>query len=171
MKKNELKKYYNARVQRVKFESNFLEIIKREKSILGKVLLQQNYLSLELARLVFFLTRLYINNLIYFACLKKKIKTDLIPQIREPLPLEIIEKFTLGRIVSLVNKYLPPQYKDFGEKLKEYNEHRNNLVHAIFKKYIKISEVEKRAKRMFSLGEIIIENLKTIKNEIFPYCK
>jgi len=155
MGKNDVK-HIEETIKKIKFEKFFFGEIKKEKSFLGKLLLQENYIFLEIISLLNIIeTYIYLFNI----SLKDKCLNKIKPiSVALPAKSKLFQDYTLGRIINLL-KIFKAEDPIIINKLEEYNKIRNRLTHRMFDKYNDIRSIQKDAKELVIHGEEILNEI------------
>jgi len=143
-------------IKKYNFEKTFPKEIKKEKSPLGKLLLQENYIFFKIIKLLD-----YIIDFINMSdnCLKKKYlgKINKI-LINLPDKKKVFETYTLGRLINLL-KIFRTKKSVIIKKLEGYTKDRNKLTHRMFYEYDSISLIKKDAKELTIGGDEILDEI------------
>jgi len=154
-----MKKKYSKIIETIKkreFEKTFPNEIRKEKSFLGKLLLQENYIFFKVIRLLIIMVN-FINISDIFLKNKYLSKVNKI-RINLPKKDKFSQNYTLGELIGLL-KIFKIEGSTIIEKLKEYNTNRNKLTHKMFDKYSDIKLVKKDAKKLIICGDKILDEI------------
>ena len=163
MKKEE-KKIYEETLKEINFYETFPEIIEKEKSNLGKLLLQEN---LIFSRIIFLLhaIRLFIElSVANEFDENKSLKEIKGISINIPDNKVLFKEFTLGRLIGLLKIFLNSKTKIISN-LDIYNAKRNDLTHKIFLKYKSSNKIKTEAKELIKLGKKILKEIKLLDQD------
>ena len=160
-------KNYEEMIKKNNFEKTFREEIRKEKSYLGKLLLQENhifYMVFKLLNTVGAIIDMSDNSLKSEHLFKmKKMGIN-----KTPNKEELFEDYTLGRLIGLLKIFIEKNNSISGD-LDDYNTGRNKLTHKMFDEYDDIKPIKEDAKRLVISGDKILDkieplNLKYIDN-------
>lgn len=130
----------------LKFLAEYLDIIKIEKSLIAKMVLQENYIILSMGSVMI------ASDFVLYGLPRKSIKLNQ----------------TLGRmIISFVNASIKKiENKILLKKLNDFKEIRDKITHNIIYKYKNIAELQKDAKEATVFGDEIILILSNLVKQL-----
>lgn len=155
---------YNKLVKKAEFINNFSNIIKNERSPLGKLLLQENYIFFNIINLLHNI-KLTINYSIKNEFdNNKKLNSVGYALIKLPGEKILFNNYTLGKIIQLLKQFINSD-SNIIKKLDKYNKNRNELTHKMFEKYNDIKIIRKDARKIIIDGEKILKNISRLSDE------
>lgn len=144
--------------EREKFRTDFLTLLKVEKSNYAKLILQENLISFEVISLL-----MLIQSVINLDCISARY----IDKTRIWIRLDnekLQNRTTFGQLVSLLGNYLNDSL--LLTDLNTFNTLRNNITHKALHYYKKFSDLHKDSEKVVLLGGKIINNLEIMSKEI-----